>query len=360
MADSFLTGLQFYPTKKQLQSLYKYFNVQLVESQEERLNILNNAKLLYVKESSFGRVRIFSLKKTKYIYVQNYGYHLMLKDLKPRKYNQEIALFLLGLITAVMVFLYMTIMKKLLPLKRLDKQVMEFAKGNLDTKIECFGNDEIGKIAKSFQMAIDSIRQHINSKNLFMRNMMHELKTPITKGRIVAETLEDVEDREILIRAFERMNEIITELAQVEKVTSKTLKRDIKDIKFSEVLDKTKRLLLDRDKNIKEDFKDFTFKADISLMSVALKNLLDNGIKFSPDSRVLVRADENRIDIISKGKPLKEPLSYYIEPFSQGEKKDSGFGLGLYIVRSILDIHNYKLTYKYEDGMNIFSILLKN
>ncbi len=360
LADSFLSGLQFYPTQKQLQSLYRYFKVAPIMSDKDRLNIINNAKLIYIKESSFGRVRIFATPKAKYIYVQNFGYHLMLKDLKPKKYNQEIALFLLGLISAVIAFLYVTIMKKLMPLKRLDRQVNEFAQGNLDVEIDCQGDDEIGKIAKSFQKAIISIKKLISSKNLFMRNMMHELKTPITKGRIVAESLEDVEDREILIRAFERMNEIITSLAQVEKITSSDLALDLKEVRLSDILTRAKQLLLDRDEHISEEFEDFTLVVDEKLMSIALKNLIDNGIKFSHDNRVTIKADPKQIAIISNSSRLKHPLSYYTEPFSQGEKRDSGFGLGLYIVKSILDLHHFILRYRYENRKSMFIIDLSH
>lgn len=359
MADSFLSGLQFYPTKKQLEGLFKYFNVAPVEKQKDKLDIINNAKLLYIKESSFGRVRIFVTKRAKYIYVQNFGYHLMLKDLKPKKYNQEIALFLLALISAVIAFLYVIIMKKLMPLKRLDAQVTEFAKGNLDVQIDCQGNDEIGKIAKSFQEAIISIKRLINSKNLFMRNMMHELKTPITKGRIVAESLEDVEDKEILIRAFERMNEIITNLAQVEKITSSNISLNLQEVEFSKLLTYAKELLLDRDEHIVEDYEDFILVCDKKLMGIALKNLIDNAIKFSYDNKAIIKANPKEIKIISNSSALKYPLSYYVEPFSQGEKRDKGFGLGLYIVQSIVDLHHFKFDYRYEDEKVVFIIDLK-
>ena len=359
MADSLLSALQFSPTEKQLDTLYEYFNVASVYKKEDKLDIVNNAKSLYVKESSFGRVRIFASQKAKYIYVQNHGYNLMLKDLKPKKYNQEIALFLLGLITAIMIFIYVTLTGKLLPLRRLNREVKAFGQGNLDIELKNYGKDEIGRIARSFDVAVKSIKQHINSKNLFMRNMMHELKTPITKGRIVVETLEDEEDREILIRAFDRMNEIITELAQVEKITSKNIKHNIETVKFSTLVQGAKSLLLDQDEHIVESYQDFELEADVRLMSVALKNLLDNGIKFAKDKKVIIQADAQKIDIISQSEALKEPLDYYIEPFSQGEKKVHGYGLGLYIVKSILDIHKYRFTYQYERKNVIFSIVLR-
>ncbi len=359
MADAFLSGLQFSPSQEQLEELYHFFNVNSIKTQADKLDIVNNAKLLYVKESSFGRVRIFVTKKAKYIYVQNYGYNLMLKDLKPKKYNQEIALFLLGLVSAIMIFIYITLTGKLLPLRRLNREVKAFGEGNLDIELKNYGHDEIGKIARSFDIAIKSIKQHITSKNLFMRNMMHELKTPITKGRIVVETLEDEEDREILIRAFDRMNEIITELAQVEKITSKNVQHCIETVKFSTLVKGAKALLLDQDDKIVEEYRDFELQADVRLLTVAVKNLLDNGIKFSKDNKVTIRADKQKIEIISQSEALKEPLEYYIEPFSQGEKKVHGYGLGLYIVKSILDIHHYAFHYRHDGKNSVFSILIK-
>ena len=53
---------------------------------------------------------------------------------------------------------------------------------------------------------------------------------------------------------------------------------------------------------------------------------------------------------------MKNELSYYTEAFCQEEKRSDGFGLGLYIVKTIVNLHGYKLEYKYEDGKNYFII----
>ncbi len=358
IADAFLAGLQFFPTDRQLIKLYDNFDVEPVETRKRRLEIVNESKLLYVKKTAMGRVRIFIENGKKYIYVQNFGYNLLLKDLKPRKYHQEIALLLVGLITAILSFIYISLRRKLIPLHRLHEQVEQFANGDLDVEIEQYGNDEIGRIAISFDKAILSINHLIRSKNLFMRNMMHELKTPITKGRIVAETLENDFDRDILIRAFERMNDIITQLAQVEKLTSSAIELKKKPVSLSSMVNEAKGLLLTDTQGVKSEFEDFNIIVDSSLFVIVLKNLFDNGIKFSPTKEVFIRASKDEIKICSNGEALKMDLSYYTEPFSQEQKKSDGFGLGLYIVKSILDLHQYKFSHYYKDGQNVFVIEL--
>ena len=94
---------------------------------------------------------------------------------------------------------------------------------------------------------------------------------------------------------------------------------------------------------------------DFKLFSIAIKNMIDNAIKYSTDKKVKIVADSKKIEFINRGKELKKNLEYYKEPFSsEGNQKES-FGLGLYIVDSILEAHKIKLSYKHVDGCNIFA-----
>ena len=359
IANTFLTELQFIPTKEHLQELYKHFSVKQITSPNQLVNILKNSNILYIQESILGRIRVLEYKANHFIYIQNYGYNIMLKD-KLSNSHSSIALFLFGLMTFVMFVLYVNFIKKFVPLSRLNAQVEEFANGNLQIKINDYGQDEIGKIAQNFKKAIHYINELIESKNLFMRNMLHELKTPITKGRIIAESIEDIEDKEILIKAFERMNEIISNLAQIERITLQTQELKKEKLYLNEVLDEVKKLLLYdiNSKSIIENYKNIEFEADLHLFAIVLKNLIDNGKKFSPDNKVEIYTDDFSIQVISKGEPLKEPFKNYIEPFAQGEKRQSGFGLGLYIVKKILDIHDFDFEYLHKDQKNYFIINL--
>ncbi len=360
IADAFLSNVQLNPTKEKLETMYKNFSVKPIPIDETKKDIAKKGVTVFGGKSVFGRVRVFEVNSQHYIYVQRLGYNLMLKDARPKQYAFEIALMVGIFLLALLLILYLAILKKLYPLKRLHHEIEQFANGDLDVKISHKYDDEIGKIAHNFDNAITHIKELIASKNLFMRNMMHELKTPITKGRIVVESIEDETIKKILIRAFERMNELISELAQVERVTTRDFEPELRETTLREVVDMSMHHLMAEKGRVSIEIDDISLKTDIKLLSLAIKNLLDNGIKYSKDRKVAIRAvDSKRISVISIGEKLPHNLSYYTEPFSQGEKRSSGFGLGLYIVHSILDKLGYKLIYRYSYGKNIFDIVAK-
>ncbi|PHS40951.1 MAG: two-component sensor histidine kinase [Sulfurovum sp.] len=356
---TFLSNLQFNSAKEEIVKLYKDLNVRSVS--EEKIagikkKIETKGKTIFSGGSSLGRVRVFQIEEKHYIYVQRMEHNLMLEDNRPENYYFEIAVTLGIFLIALLLLLYLAVLRKLYPLKTLHRQIQRFAQGDMQTRITYLYDDEIGKIAKSFDDAILHINELSTSKNLFMRNLMHELKTPITKGRIVVEMMEDEGTKKILVRAFERMNELISELAQLERVTTQSFEPNFEYVMIDEVIQKSQELLMTVKGSVTTDVENRALTTDVKLFSLALKNLLDNGIKYSKNKHVDLRSTGLGLEVISQGEELQHPLSYYIEPFSQEEKRSSGFGLGLYIVHSILAKLGCKLGYRYEDGNNIFII----
>ena len=356
IAENFLSSFQNQPTVESLLALYKKFKVMPIEDRDRKLKIITNAQELTITQNYLGTYRVYKYSERYYIYVQQNGYNLMLKDTDNNNYSMAFIIF--GFIIALLIFLflYVVLKRKLKPLKVLNKQIIEFSNGNKDIKLYYTRTDEIGTIAKSFNEAINIINNQSKSKDLFMRNMMHELKTPITKAMFIAETLNDDNKRETLQRAFKRMDDIIKELATVEKLTSKNTMIYKEETSFFKIYTRTLEIMMINPENIATKIRDFKFEVDTSMMSIALKNLIDNAIKFSPNKKAIINANKERIEIISLGEPLKNELSYYTEAFSQEEKRSDGFGLGLYIVKTIVCLHGYKLEYKYEGGRNFFII----
>ena len=360
LSATFLSNLQKDPDQERLQELYEELKVKPLSAEGVEIlkkRIENSGQTLFSGGSALGRVRVFDMGDAKYIYIQHMRYNLMLEDVREDKYYLEIAVALGVFLVLLLLLLYLAVLRKLYPLRTLHRQIERFAHGDMHAKITYKYDDEIGKIAQSFDRAIMHINELSASKNLFMRNMMHELKTPITKGRIVVEMLEDETSKKTLIRAFERMNELISELAEIERVTTRSFEPEFSYVMLNEVVEKTQELLMAEKGRVQIDIENKGLTTDIKLMALALKNLLDNGIKYSKDKHVLLRSVEEGLEVVSKGEQLKHPLSYYIEPFSQEEKRSSGFGLGLYIVNSVLEKLGYVLAYRYEAGNNIFSII---
>jgi two-component system OmpR family sensor kinase len=284
----------------------------------------------------------------------------MLKDIKSKSIRVKITILIATLIGILFIFLYIAIIRKLSPLKRLNRQISEFAKGNMNIKITNKSSDEIGQIAQSFDDAIHYIKTLLESKNLFMRNMMHELKTPMTKGRIAIEMVEDGSSKRTLIRAFTRMNELIDELAHIERLTTQSFKPQLKTVSIHEIIDESIGLLLCSRDSLTIKTQSEMLTTDSRLLSLALKNLIDNAIKYSEDAHATVITNSKSIKVSSKGKSLEYPLEYYLEPFTQEEKRNHGFGLGLYIVNNITKRLCYTLHYYYRDGSNVFELRLEN
>ncbi|MGE0052147.1 MAG: ArsS family sensor histidine kinase [Arcobacter sp.] len=356
IAENFLSSFQNQPTVESLIALYKKFQVMPIEDRDKKLEIIKNAQELTITQNYLGTYRVYKYNDIYYIYVQQYGYNLMLKDSANHNYSMAFIIVGFAISLFTFLFLYEILKRKLKPLNTLNKQIIEFSNGNKDIKLNYTSNDEIGTIARNFNEAINIINNQSKSKDLFMRNMMHELKTPITKAMFIAETLEDDKTRENLQRAFKRMDDIIKELATVEKLTSKNTMIYKEETNFFNIYSKTLELMMINPENIAAKIRDFKFDVDIYMMSIALKNLIDNAIKFSTNKKAIINANKKHIEIISLGEPLKNELSYYTEAFSQEEKRSDGFGLGLYIVKTIVSLHGFKLEYKYEDGKNYFII----
>ena len=356
---TFLSNLQLNPGEQALEQLYKDLRVKPIPHQKSaavKKQIETQGETIFTGGSSLGQVRVFRVEDRHYIYVQRMEHNLLLEDERSDNYYFEIAIALGIFLIGSLLLIYLAVLRKLYPLKKLHKQIQRFAQGDMQTRITYLYDDEIGKIAKSFDDAIVHINDLSKSKNLFMRNLMHELKTPITKGRIVVEMIEDEATKKVLIRAFERMNELISELAEIERVTTHSFEPNFEYVMLDEVVRRSLDLLMVGKEHVTVETKNIALASDVKLLSLAIKNLLDNGIKYSKDKHVMLRSVNDGLEISSKGEKLQHPLSYYIEPFSQEEKRSSGFGLGLYIVYSILEKLGCGLEYKYIDGHNIFVI----
>ncbi len=288
--------------------------------------------------------------------INNDHFKLILENKNKVKFPIKRAI-IFSIVFLLIIMLYLWIMKSLLPLSTLKSQIQTFSKGNLDIECKSDKADEIAEVANEFDHAVTMIRELLHSRQLFLRAIMHELKTPIGKGRLIAEMLPDEKNKARMHSIFERLNLLIDEFAKIEKITSKNFDLTIKPYKMSDLVEASIDLLMVDNPQHLIDTKieqDYIVEVDFELFTLTLKNLLDNGLKYSIDKHIDVVLKDESLQIINKGDALSEPLENYFKPFHTSKK---GLGLGLYIVKSILDIHKKELRYNHEEGKNIFMVI---
>ena len=100
-------------------------------------------------------------------------------------------------------------------------------------------------------------------------------------------------------------------------------------------------------------------EGDVHYLSMAVKNLLDNALKYADRLPIVLEITTDRIRVLNHGKPLEKEFDYFLTPFTRQESSRTtlGFGLGLSLVAKIVAKHGFVLTYEYENGTHCFSIV---
>lgn len=274
---------------------------------------------------------------------------------KDFKYFWLVVLFSIDIL---LLWFFMFIEKKLKPLISLKKDMKNLSNGNLQISTKTDGKDEISQVAKEFDIALKQLKELRDSRNLFLRNIMHEFKTPITKGRLITDIYEDSERKFILIRVFQRLEYLLSEFAKIEELTSGKITLDKRKYYVVDLIEQAFDILLLEEDVIEVEYShELKIEVDFELFSIALKNLIDNAIKYKTEQKPKIIINEDSIQIINKGKELSKDIKEYFKPFNHDyETATSGLGLGLYISNNIIKIHKFELNYIYEDGYHNFFI----
>ena len=262
-----------------------------------------------------------------------------------------------------MVAFFIVVLKKLLRLRNLKNMIRRAGEEDKFRLIQVEANDEIGQIAGEFNTTMQKIDAIKQARALFLRNILHEFRNPIMKGRImadmIAEILQDDKAGDRLKQIFIRLEMILGEVVKVEKLVSNEWELKTNKHRVIDIVDHSVDMLLLKDTSRIEVLADGEISAvevDFELYATGVKNLIDNALKYSND-KVLVSIDKNKICIISAGSELEPERLEFDRAFNRRvEISNSGLGLGLYIANQIFKKHGHALKYKHEDGKNIFMI----
>lgn len=301
--------------------------------------------------------RILNLNDKNYIYMKKKGDVLLIQDDNTTNSNNHIYIILVfAILLITIVLVYLITLRKLIPLRILKDKVKTLGDENFD--FECCNTnakDEVSLLAVEFKKSALKLKSLKEARNIFIRNIMHELKTPITKGKFLTQLEFNEQNNEKLKSVFNRLELLINEFASIEELISSNKNIEKKFYYLDDIIDNAKDILMIEDEHVVVDYENKKLEINFKLFSTAVKNIIDNAIKFSPSKEVVIKSKDEDIIFENIGKELKYPLENYFEPFfSNEDKQKDSFGLGLYIIHNILKANAYTLVYEYENGINRF------
>ena len=296
---------------------------------------------------------------------------LNLTDMVGEKVTMFEVMALIVVITAILVGarLYLK------PVAAFSQGLKKIASGDAE---EIHVNDyrETREMSDAVSQAFAKLREVDNSRQEFVSNVSHELKTPITSIRVLADSLMGMEEVPVeLYKEFmadisdeiDRETKIINDLLTLVKSDKATTKLNISQVSINNLLEQILKRLrpIAKKQNIElvlENIREVTADVDETKLSLALSNLVENAIKYNREEgwvRVVLDADHKffYVKVIDNGIGIPEDLHERVfERFYRVDKARSratgGTGLGLSITKSIVQMHNgaLKLQSKEDEG----------
>lgn len=272
-------------------------------------------------------------------------------------------------IALLFIFLFAATKRMTKPINLMSEAAVNMSKGDFSKRIPVSGNDEISDLAEAFNRMSNSLSQLEGMRRSFIANVSHELRTPMTTiGGFIDGILDGTippERRDYYlelvsseVKRLSRLVQSMLSLARLESGEQKVNMSEflLRELVFDVLFSQEQRI---EGKNIEivglEDGDNIKVSADRDLIYQAIYNLVDNAIKFTPDGKAIsfnIAADSDgrvHFKIKNPGKGINpEELQYVFDRFYKTDRSRSankeGTGLGLYIVKTIVDIHKGNIT----------------
>ena len=265
---------------------------------------------------------------------------------------KALSLGLLSLITLLMVAAYFGIRWVLKPLRGLKKGVDQVSRGDLSHRIPLKRNDELKDLSDAFNTMTVRLQHLVSAKEQLLLDVSHELRTPVTRIKVALAMLPASPDRDSIMEDIKEIEEKITELLETARSLNIAASPAYGEADLSALIRSTARQFESGLPAIHMEALPETLRLQIDAEQIgrALKNVVDNAQKYSPDDadpiQISVETDAAMVSIIIKDHGIgipDEDCDFIFEPFYRADKartpRRDGYGLGLSLTRNIVEAH---------------------
>ena len=267
------------------------------------------------------------------------------------------------------------------PFQKVTRSIENLTDGYLDEDISVPDYLETELITNAFNKMLARVRTLDESRQEFVSNVSHELKTPLASMKVLADSLNAQEDVPVelykefmqdITEEIDRENQIITDLLSLVKMDKKAADLNITTMNINDLLElNLKRLrpiaAAKKVELILDSFRPVNAEVDETKLTLAISNLVENGIKYNVEGgwvKVSLNADHKYfyVTVADSGICIpKESLDHIFERFYRVDKSHSreigGTGLGLAIARSAIVMHRGAIkVYSKENEGTTFSV----
>ncbi len=271
--------------------------------------------------------------------------------------------YYLWVVVAAVAFCYIITVQIVSPLRTLEQTVEAFGSGDLHVRAQAYGNDELNKLARTFNLMADRIQTLLTAERRLLQDVSHELRSPLARLKFAAELARTSKDRsrsmDRIEKEINRLSSLVSELLQVTRaendpesryfheIALTDLLRDVLDDSAMESEARQCRLLLTTASGLQ-------LMGDRELLRRAVENVVRNAIRYAPEgSNIEVNlAGRDAYAIISvrdfgPGVP-DESLQSLFKPFFRVEadrnrSSGGGVGLGLSIAERAVAVHGGRI-----------------
>jgi len=269
---------------------------------------------------------------------------------------QKVLIILICLFTLVLIMAYLVLRRILKPIRWLTEGVTQVGDGNLEHRVPEKRADEFRDLAEAFNDMVARIRKAMHAREQLLLDVSHELRSPLTRLKIGLEMLPEGSKKESLREDILEMEKMITDILEAARMQHDAGSLNLQSVDLAILIQELGRDFENQLPGlvVRGALAETVIRADYEKAGIALRNVIDNAMKYSRKSDqpvelslaekigyAVIRILDHGIGIPAEDRP------YIFEPFYRADKsrtrKTGGYGLGLSMCKTIMAAHGGRI-----------------